>query len=394
MKWELFISWRYFIAKRKQRFISFISLISILGIALGVMTLMAVISVMNGFGKELRQKLVGANPHIIIEKHGGIENPAELLADLDNTEHVLGASAHIRGKVLLKIGEEATGVIFRGIDTVRETKVTQIEEYLVAGTLNLTDTEIIIGSELAKSFYLGLGDELTVISPYRGRSFNFRVVGIFTSGFYEYDANLVLSNIEAAQKIFNLQGAVGGIGVKLDNIYQAPGIRQALERKLGRSFWVRDWIQMNKNLFRAIKLEKIVQFIISALIVVVACFSIVGTLIMMVMEKTKDIGILKAIGANNREVRKIFTFVGVVIGILGTSIGVCAGVLLCRVLRNEIFTLPADVYYMAVEGLPVEMRWLDSAVIVVGALIVSLLATIYPAHQAAKLNPAETLRYE
>ncbi|NQS99686.1 MAG: ABC transporter permease [Candidatus Omnitrophica bacterium] len=394
MNWKLFISWRYFMAKRKQRFISFISLISILGIALGVMTLMAVISVMNGFGQELREKLVGVNPHIIIEQHEGIENSAQLLAQLDNTKHVLGASGHIRGKVLLKANDGGTGVIFRGIDPARETKVTQIEKYLVAGTLDLTDTDIIIGSELARSFYLGLGDKVTVISPHKGKNFNFQVAGIFTSGFYEYDANLVLTNIPAAQKVFNLKGRVGGIGVRLDNLYRAPIVRQALQKKLGHSFWVRDWIQMNSNLFSAIKLEKMIQFVIAALIVVVACFSIVGTLIMMVMEKTKDIGILKAIGATNREVRKIFTLVGVVIGVLGTAVGAAGGVLLCHLLKNKIFSLPQDVYYIAIEGLPIQMRWLDSAIIIVGALIVSLLATIYPAHQAAKLNPADTLRYQ
>jgi len=394
MKWELFVSWRYFKARRRERFISLISLISILGIALGVMALIVVISVMNGFDKELREKIVGVNPHIYIEKEGGIENPEELLAGLDNTEHIIGASPFINGQALFKADREVRGVLLRGVDPLRERKVSNIEKYLAAGTLDLSDGDIIIGKELAERAYLSLGDKVSIISSGQGHALDFNVAGIFNSGMYEYDVNLVLTNIAAAQKIYNLKkGVVGGVGVRLDNIYRSSALRKALQKTLGYPYRVRDWMGLNKNLFSALRLEKTVMFVIVALIVVVACFNIAGTLIMLVMEKTKDIGILKAIGATNRAIRKIFTFEGLILGFLGTSAGALGGVLLCHLLKSyEFIKLPREIYY--IESLPVQMRWLDSIIIVVSALIISLLATIYPAHQAARLNPAETLRYE
>lgn len=392
MNWELFISWRYFTAKRKERFISLISLISVLGIALGVLALIVIISVMNGFDRELRERIVGVNPHIYIEKAGGIDNAQELLAALDRADKVAGASPFINGDALLKTNEVATGVLLRGIDPSRERKVSNIEKYLLAGSLDLNDMDIVIGKELAKRFYLNLGDKVSIISSARGKAFNFNVAGIFGSGMYEYDLKLVLTNIKAAQKIFDLPGLVGGIGLRLDNLYQAPDVRNSLQKTLGYSYLVRDWMSMNENLFSALKLEKITQFVIAALIVAVAAFSIISTLIMMVMEKTKDIGILKAIGATNRAIKKIFTFQGLIIGLLGTGLGAAGGILLCHLLQTyEFIKLPA---YYFVEKLPVQMRGMDLAIIMATALSISLLATIYPAWQAGKLNPADTLRYE
>ncbi|MCQ9208681.1 MAG: lipoprotein-releasing ABC transporter permease subunit [Omnitrophica bacterium] len=393
MKWELFISWRYLMARRKERFISLISLISILGIALGVMALIVVISVMNGFDQELREKIVGINPHILIEKEGGIDNQEELLARLTDTKGLIGASPFINGQALLKINKKITGVMLRGIEPSGEKKVTKIGQYLVAGNLDLGDQDLIVGTELAKKFYLKVGDKLGVVSPAMGKTLNFRVAGIFNSGMYEYDLNLVLTNIKAAQKIFNLEGLVGGVGVRLDNLYRAPQIRKSLQLALGYPYWVRDWMSLNKNLFSALKLEKTVMFIIVALIVVVACFNIISHLIMMVMEKTKDIGILKAIGATNRSVRKIFKMEGLIIGLSGTAFGLGGGLLLCHLLKSyQFINLPREIYYM--ENLPVEIRWMDSLIIITSALFISLLATIYPALQASRLSPAETLRYE
>lgn len=393
MKWELFISWRYFKARRKERFISVISLISVLGIALGVMALIVVISVMNGFDQELRQKIVGVNPHIYIEKDEGIDNLEDVLARVKDTKGVLAASGFINGQALLKADEAVVGVLLRGVDPQEERKVSEIESYLVAGSLELADDEIVIGGQLAQKFYLDVDDEITIIAPSDGNKFRFKIGGIFNSGMYEYDLNLVLTNIQSAQKIFNLDGKVAGIGVRLDNIYHSSSVRAHLQEKLGYSYWVRDWMSMNKNLFSALKLEKTVMFVIVALIVVVACFNIAGTLIMMVMEKTKDVGILKSIGANAKSIKKIFIFEGLILGILGTGLGVGLGALLCYLLKTYQFIhLPADIYY--IESLPVQMRWADSLIIVAAALLISFLATIYPAHQAAKLNPAEALRYE
>ncbi|MBN3038603.1 MAG: lipoprotein-releasing ABC transporter permease subunit [Candidatus Omnitrophica bacterium] len=393
MSWESFVSWRYLVAKRKEKFISLISLISILGIALGVMALIVVIAVMNGFDKELREKIVSINPHILIERQEGIDNLQELYAMLDSAQHVVGASAFINGQALFKSDKEVTGVLLRGIDPRRERKVTNLEKYLKDGSLDLKDGQIIIGSELAKRFYISVGDEISIVSSYKAKEYKFQVAGIFTSGMYEYDLNLVLVNINDAQKIYNLEGKVAGVGVRLDNLYQAKAVRKNIQETLGYPYWVRDWISLNSNLFGALKLEKTAMFVIVALIVVVACFNIAGTLIMMVMEKTKDIGILKAIGANNRAIKKVFTLEGLTIGVLGTVLGAGGGILLCHLLDTYQFIhLPRDIYY--IDSLPVEMRIIDSIIIVGSALAISLLATVYPARQAAKLNPAETLRYE
>jgi lipoprotein-releasing system permease protein len=395
MNWELFIAWRYLRAKRKEKFISFISLISILGIALGVTALIVVIAVMNGFDRELRRKIVGINPHIYIEKHNGINNPQEVLSTLGKTEYVAASSPFINGQALFKSNEQVTGVLLRGIEPSSETKVTEVGQYLVAGGLDLGDEDIIVGSELAKKFYLGLGDKISIVSPNKGNTFDFNVAGIFNSGMYEYDLNLVVTNISAAQKIFGLQGVVGGIGVRLDDSYRAGAVRRHLQRALGYEYSVRDWMSMNKNLFSALKLEKIMQFVIVALIVVVACFSIVGTLIMIVMEKTRDIGILKAVGATNKGIKKIFTLQGLILGASGTALGAAGGVLLCWLLKTYKFiSLPKDIYYIGTEGLPVQMRWMDSLLIIACALVISFLAAIYPAHQAGRLNPADALRYE
>lgn len=392
MNWELFISWRYLMARRRERFISAISLISIIGIALGVMALIVVISVMNGADKELCDRIVGVSPHILVGRQGGMANQQELLTVLDKGKYVKGASPFINGEVLFEAREAITGVLLRGIDPSREGQVTKIEEYLTAGSLDLADTDIIVGKELAKTLYLDLDDEVTVISPKKGKRFKFTVAGIFDAGWHEYDLKLVLTSIEAAQEVFDMRGLVGGIGVRLDNLYQAPVVRSSLQKALGHTYWVRDWMSMNRNLLNALKLEKTALFVIVALVIVVACFSIAGTLIMLVMEKTKDIGILKAIGASNRAIRRIFTFQGLIIGLLGTGLGAAGGILLCHLLKTYKFIkLPA---YYFVEKLPVQMRWMDLVVITGTALGISLLAALYPAHQAARLNPADTLRYE
>lgn len=390
MGWELFISWRYFMAKRREKFISLVSLIAILGIALGVMALIVVIAVMNGFDKELREKIVGMNPHIYIEKAEGIENAGELLAGLEEIDHVSGSGAFIDGQALFKAGEQITGVLLRAVYPAQ--KVIAIEKYIIAGGPPADEQGIVIGKELASRFYLQTGDKVSVISPVKGKSYDFTVCGIFSCGMYEYDANLVWTNIPAAQKIFELGETVRAAAVSLDNIYKAGDVRGDIQKKLGYAYQVRDWMSLNKNLFSALQLEKTVMFVIVALIVVVACFNIAGVLIMLVMEKNKDIGILKAIGVTNGAIRRIFTFEGAIIGGIGTLLGGAAGILLCYLLKTYKFIKLPDFYY--VDRLPVQMCWSDSLIILSGALLISLAAAVYPAHQAAKLIPAETLRYE
>jgi lipoprotein-releasing system permease protein len=379
--------------KRKERFISLTSLISILGIALGVMALIVVISVMNGFDKELREKIMGVNPHIYIERQGGINNVQQILQTINNIEHVRGASPFINGQALFKAAEAVRGVLLRGIEPINEAKVTKLDQYLQQGSLDLSNKDIIVGSELAKSFYLNVGDEVAIISPIRGKTHSFRIAGIFSSGMYDYDIHLVFTNIEAAQKIFYLQDAVSAIGVSVDNLNYIYKVRDELQKTLKYPYGVQDWMSMNRNLFSALKLEKTVMFVIVTLVVVVACFNIAGHLIMMVIEKTKDIGILKAIGATNQAIRKIFTLEGFIIAFSGIFLGTCTGLLLCYLLKTYKFiSLPKEIYY--IDRLPVEMRWIDVLIIVLCTLIISLLSTIYPVRQAAKLSPAESLRYE
>ena len=391
--YEAWISFRYLVSRRKEKFISIISLISIMGVAVGVMALIVVLAVMSGFDNDLRDKIVGTNSHIVIEADGGIENYNALSDKINKMPHVVASSPFVNGQALIKQKDHVTGVIFRGIDPERETKVTNIGKYLQEGTLSLGNDDILIGKELALRLGLKLGDGVSLVSAASHAPKEFKVAGIFNSGMFDYDMNLTFTSLEGAQDFYKVEGTAGGIGVKVDDVYKAERIKNQIQSSIGFNYWVRTWADLNKNLFSALKLEKMTMFIILALIVLVACFNIVSTLIMMVMEKTKDIGVLKSIGATNLSIKKIFILNGFFIGFLGTSLGAALGFILCHLLKTyEFIKLPKDIYY--IDRLPVNVNIQDSVAVIVAAIVISLVSTLYPAHQAAKLEPVDALRYE
>lgn len=396
MKTELFISWRYLVTKRKEKFISLISAISILGIAIGVTALIVVIAVMAGFDKDLRDKIVGNYSHITLAGFKAIDKAEyeNIVTKIISNPHVKGISPYLQGQVLVKEADKFFAVGLRGIDPASQAEVTKIKEYIVRGDIRkLGDDGIIIGKELAAYLGLGLDSKLTVTSPF-GKQYNLKIVGIFNSGMYDYDINLVFTNLKSAQDILGLPNQVTHIAIKLDNLYAADKVKAELSRALGFNYNLKTWMEANQNFFAALKLEKLTMFIILTLIILVAAFNIASTLIVMVVEKTKDIGILKAIGMTSAGIRRIFTYEGLIIGTLGILFGALGGVALCALLKKyQFIKLPQDIYY--IDRLPVSIElWPDIALIMLAAMVIVLASTIYPAAKASQLKPVEALRYE
>ncbi len=392
MGWELFVSTRYLVARRRERLISLISLISVVGIAVGVAALIVVISVMSGFDRDLRDKIIGINSHIVIEDEYGISDPDAVLARLRGIEGVVSSARYVHGQVMVRSRDNVVGIMVRGVEP-NEVRVTKIGSYLTSGSLDFGVGGIVIGSELASKLNVKLKDTVTIISPVYTRGHELTVTGIFTSGMYEYDANLAYASLKEAEDLFGLQGVVSGIAVRVDDAFRADYVKAALRKSLEGKYVVRTWMDSNKNLMGALKLEKTVMFLILTLIVMVACFNIASTLIMMVLEKTKDIGILKAIGATGASVTRIFAVTGGLIGLAGTAVGTLLGITACWLLKTYKFiSLPKDIYY--VDRLPVNMAWQEIGIIIASSLALSLLATVYPSFQASRLDPVEALRYE
>jgi len=396
MKTELFISWRYLFTKRKEKFISLISIISIAGVAIGVMALIVVIAVMSGFDKDLRDKIVGNYSHITLSGYKGIseaEYPG-IVKKIFLNPHIKGVSPFIQGQVLLKEKDRFFAAGLKGIDPQREAQVTKLNQYIVAGNIDSLDKGgVIIGKELA--FYLGLNlnSSVTIYSPV-AKPFVFRVTGIFSSGMYDYDMNLIFVNLKSAQEILDMPNQISAIAIKLDNLYLADKVKEELYAPLGPGYVLKTWIQANQNFFAALKLEKLTMFIILTLIILVASFNIISTLIVMVVEKTKDIGVLKALGMPSSTIRKIFTYEGLIIGSLGIIFGTAGGILLCLLIKKYQFVkLPQDIYY--IDKLPVSlMLWPDIILIILAAMMITLVSTVYPAGKASQLKPVEALRYE
>ena len=394
MRYELLVASRYLLAKRREKFISIISLISVLGVAVGVCALIVVIGVMTGFDNELRDKIIGANSHIIVEQEGGIADAAALIKKIEAEPHVISAAPFLDGQAFIRAKDTMQGVSIRGIVAGEEVKVSKLGSYIKSGSMGaLKDGGMLIGTEMAQRFALKLGDTVSVLSPIDGSSKDFKVVATFNSGYYEYDSALAFVDLKDAQELFGSEGKAGGIGVKIDDEYLAPQLRVKLQKELGFPFYVKTWIDLNRSLFSALKLEKLAMFWILALIVTVACFNIAATMIMVVMEKTKDIGILKAIGADNNSIRLIFTLQGFIVGAVGTALGVAGGLGLGYLLEKyQFIKLPRDIYY--IDRFPVDIQYTDVGAIVAAALAISLLACLYPAWQASRLNPVDALRYE
>lgn len=382
-------------------------MISIGGVAVGVMALLVVLSVMSGFHEDLQKKILGVNAHmIILDYKGTMPEYKDVIQKLEGEENIISYAPFVVGQAMVSYGKKAHGVFLRGIIPEKEIKTTEILKYMKEGKLeDLASRDeipgIILGKELARSVGAFKGDIINILSPVGEigplgmlpKVKKFRVVGIFEVGMFEYDLNLVLTDIASAQEFFGIDRDITGIELRLDDIYKAPVVRERIQKKLEFPLYARDWMQMNRNLFSALKLEKFAMFVILILIILVASFNIVSTLIMNVIEKKREIAILKAMGATNNGIMTIFMLQGLLIGISGTIIGLVGGYLLSYVLNTyQIIKLPADVYYLS--HLPVKMKFFDFIVVSLSAIIISFLATIYPAWQAAKLNPVEPLRYE
>ena len=410
MSFEYFIGRRYLRAKRKQAFISLITILSTAGIAVGVMALIVVIAVMSGFESDLKSRILGGQSHIVLMRHGGpFTEYRKILKDVEKIDGVKSATPVIYTQVMLRAASRVSGAVLRGIDPESAGRVIKTLDKVSlhnpkAGMGESTDNDvpgIVLGKELANNLGVSKGDTIYLISP-RGMISpighlpamkRFRVSGFFESGMYDYDGSFAYINIEQAQKILRMGNSVTGIEIRVDNMYNAREIAQKIVSSLGFPFWARDWMQMNQNLFTALKLEKTVMFIILTLIVLVAAFNIASTLIMMVMEKTRDIAILKAMGATDKSIKKIFVFKGMVIGTVGTILGVIFGFVLCTILKHyKIAELTGDIYYFTTK-LPVRLEFFDVVIIVSAALVICFFTTIYPARQASRLDPVEAIRY-
>jgi len=400
MHYEFWIAYRYLIAK-KDKFLLLINWVSILGIAIGVAALIVVIGVMTGFDHDLKDKIVGTTAHIVVDRESGVKDVGPLMARIKAVKGVASAAPFINGNVFLEYGSRASGLLLRGVDPAAEGAVTCINAYLkgdyAIGQLGLED--VVIGRELARYYDLKPGDTIAILSPVSGVAgagwrYRLKVAGIFDSGMYDYDRNLIFVHYKKAQEIFSLpSGLVSGVAVKLDDVDAAPAVKEAIVREVGFSYVVRTWIEQNANFFAALKLEKAAMFIILTLIVLVASFNIISTLIVTVTTKTKDIGILKSIGVPSASIRRIFTIYGLTIGTLGTLFGLGGGMLLCYILQEtQLIKLPQTVYY--IDHLPVLVQPGDVCAITFSAVLISYLATLYPSVRAASLEPVEALRYQ
>jgi lipoprotein-releasing system permease protein len=435
LPFELFVGLRYTRAKRKNHFISFISLTSMIGIALGVAALIVVLSVMNGFQAELRNRILGVASHIeVTGANNKLQNWQRILPQIKQNPQVREAAPYITAQGMLSFGEGVQGAIVRGIIPLAEDKVADLGSHMKAGSLNdLRPGEfgIVLGADLAYNLGAQIGDKVVVMSPQGQftptgvvpRIKQFKVVGLFSIGMYEYDAGLALIHMDDAAKLYRMENAVSGLRLKIDDIYDAPKVSGELSqslsttllsneskdlatgdtitKSLGIQYFVTDWTQQHANFFKAIQLEKRVMFIILALIVAVAAFNIVSTLVMAVTDKRADIAIMRTFGASPSSIMQIFIVQGALIGIIGTLIGAVFGVIIALNIETiipfienlfHVQFLAKDVYYIS--DLPSKLEWNDVITIVGLSFVLSLLATLYPSYKASKINPAEALRYE
>jgi len=409
MRFALFIALRYLFSRRKQTFIYVISLMSMFGVALGVGALVVTLGVYNGFTTDIRDKILGVNAHALVMsfRPEALDNYAPLVDVVRASRDVTGATPFLYTEVMLSTPNGAKGLVLRGIDPDSAGSVITILNRMLEGGLDALQKDgmppgIIIGKELARRLALNLDSRVNLLSHSGEKSSTgfaprirpFRVAGIFQTGMFEYDSTLGFVTLPAARELLGLpEGRISGIELTVADLYKADRVAERLQQELGSPFYMRHWMEMNANLFAALKLEKIGMFLVLAMVVLIASFSIVTSLVMLVMEKTRDIAILMSMGATRGMIRRIFMLQGTIIGAVGTVFGYGLGITLALLLKKyQFIKLPPGVY--ALDHLPMSLNPLDIAIVGGSAMLLSFLATIYPARQAARLAPAEALRYE
>jgi len=405
MNYELFIASRYLKARRKQAFISVITFISMLGITIGVMALVIALALITGFQEDVQDKILGATAHIMVEDIGGegLRDYQGLIKKAETVPGIQAVSPVVYGMVLINGPFKSRGALLKGIDFDLDKRHSPWLAKLEQGRLP-SDTPregIILGKNLALAIGAGPGDVVTVLTSSSRlspvglipKTKRFVVSGIFATGLYEFDSASALISLSAAQKFFSLEGRISQLQVRIDDIFQAGTIGDELKRILPPSTYITTWMELNRSLFSALKLEKNIMFLTITLIVFVAALNIIATLILMVMEKTRDIGILMAMGASPRSIKKIFFLQGTMIGIIGTSAGVLLGLLCCWLANTfKLIKVPVDIYQISF--VPFHIKLLDLAMIIGVSLVISLLSTLFPSHRASKVDPVIALKYE
>ena len=414
LPYEYFVARRYLRSKRQVKFISMITYISIAGVAIGTAALVIVLSIMNGFESEVRSRIIGFDSHVKVRTFHdrGLQDPKYVLDKIKEVPHIVAYSPYIfdRALILASGQEKKEGVIIKAIDPEKEAKVTELVRNVAQGQLNLgpiakqgerTLPGIVVGYSLADRLHAEIGDRVTLLSAAglrlggpssMPRALQFRVAGFFDTGLYDFDDNFAFIGIPEAQRLFEIGSSITGIQLRLDDVGRAQEVAEMIGDKLGYPYTTVTWFELNRTLFSWLQFQKWIALIVLSLIILVAAFNIVSTLIMVVLEKNKDIGILKSMGATSESVMKIFVLQGAFAGIIGTGLGLLLGYGLCWAqLKYKFFALPADVYI--IRALPILMRPADFLSVAIAALLLSLIATVYPAYRAARLDPVQAIRF-
>ena len=407
MNYELFVAKRYLTAKRKQAFISVITFISILGITIGVMALVIAIALITGFQGDVQDKILDSTSHIMVPalSRDALKDYPQLISRIEDIDGVISATPVVHETVLMIGPSQNRGAMLKGIDFDSESQYSSWLQELESGQIpepGLRREGVLLGREMAIGLGVGVGDRVEVWAPSSislspigpiPRPKRFAVTGIFNTGLYEFDSSMALIRLETAQKLFDYEDGISHIQVRIEDVFRAPKIAEKIQEVIPPLAYVMTWMELNESLFSALKLEKNIMFLTITLIVIVAALNIIATLILMVMEKTRDIGILMAMGAASRNIRKIFFLQGAMIGVIGTTAGVVLGLIWCWLANVfKLIRIPVDIYQISF--VPFHIKLLDLMLIVGITLLISFLSTLFPSHRAAKVDPVTALKYE